>query len=114
MTEQAKVLRDKKFIAKKVSMAVWKYLKDNIRINRKGGLSCEFIDLILDDINFCPLCDLYMNDLGCNTQCPLSKMGCLSNDSPWRIWNSSFHPVEQRQEAADWIYNTIAEWDINK
>ena len=97
--------------AKKLSLDVWRYLKDHPGLREKSELPRDIYNQVRGCRCECPLCSLFQKGLWPCYGCPLRS--CTIVGSPFDRWaNAEEYDDETRREAATEIYNTIREWDV--
>lgn len=97
--------------AKKLSLDVWRYLKDHPGLREKSELPRHIYNQVRDCKCECPLCSLFQKAPRPCYGCPLRS--CTIVGSPYDRWASAEEADDEtRREAATEIYNTIREWDV--
>lgn len=105
--------------AKDAALKVWRYFRDNPEISAKRLLPDGLYERIRFFDNECPLCELYFDQTECPQECPLSRVGCVNDDSPyWRwLWaeaDEPLFPATIRRLAAAEMVSLIAAWDVGE
>jgi len=98
--------------AKKLSLEVWAWLRDNAPLT-KVALPPRIRNKIRHMSHWCPLCDLFNHKSGfitaCDSECPLGD--CISSGAYWNKW---FQNADERRHYAGLIYDQIKAWRISK
>jgi len=104
--------------AKKLSLIVWKYLKEHPEVESKNDLPDKIFSKIRSHLAHCTLCEYFiaslkMNLSSCEDVCPLR--GCISEDdesqSMYHLWKYASNK-SMRKKAAEIIYKKILAWKI--
>lgn len=99
---------------KKLTLEVWRYLRDRPKIEYKKNLPPMLWDKINDLDGWCPLCEVFGVDC---TKCPLkiAGFGCDRKKSPYDKWANAWRykdPETRRRQAASEIVKCIEKWDV--
>ena len=100
--------------AVKLSIPLWIYLRDHPEIQDKEDLPKEIFRKINKFRAFCPLCEKFEKNFGCNG-CPL-ELGlnsCVSRGHPWSDWYDAKNDKE-RGESAGRIVKILKNWKPEK
>lgn len=100
--------------AKEESLLVWRYLRDHPEIYDKSLLPEKIYSVIRGYWNTCPLCQLYVEELGTGCEeCPLYKAGedCYSALSAFYKWWDN-GTKEDREHNASRIVDIIEAWEV--
>jgi hypothetical protein len=90
--------------AKKLSLEVWRYLRDHPNIKNKRGLPQELFAKIKDLESQCPLCAVFW----CCEDCPLER--CTQHYGVYNLWYEAGSDAERRM-AATRIVRRIEAWE---
>lgn len=91
---------------KKLSLEVWKYLKEHPEVKRKEDLPKELWDKVSHMLGYCPLCEYH--GMLC-WKCVLKY--CQKSDSPFILWHEA-NDNDTRQKGAQTIYDKIKSWEV--
>jgi hypothetical protein len=100
--------------AKRLSLEVWRYLRDHPDIGYKGDLPNVLWDQIRDFRACCPLCqyDEVEGDSDCML-CPLYFYDNKCAGGEYSTWSSCLSDRGRRESAAK-IVELIEDWDIGE
>ena len=100
--------------AKRECLKIWRYLRDHPEIEHKQGLPYSLYEIIGNQENQCPLCELFLGGSlhlfrGCK-RCPLNYRESCYQHSKWYLSVRGIEGNSMRKKAAARIVELVERW----